>query len=234
MLANAYSGDAPSRNTSHATSPARPRHSAAKHERACHVVPFSRNSSGPSANRPALQPAIVSTVPTTMPGGPSERTEQRRHLPAEQADAHRQVAPAREFRQSHPARKRRQQETEEETRQHLVLHDEGMQPARVGSRLRHREPLPARRRQPRRPPRHRQQHVAGADEEHQPVRRPREQARGERAGGIAGSVHSVSVPQRLRGRLDPGQPLQFSHSRSVAQKRERGSRGHPVASPWVA
>jgi hypothetical protein len=93
-------------------------------------------------------------------------------------DADRQVAPALEIRLAGPAREGGQQETEDEAGKHLVLHDEGMQPARIRRGLRHRQHRrPACGGQPCCPPEHRQQQVAGADEEHQPVRRSGQQAR---------------------------------------------------------
>ena len=126
----------------------------------------------------------------------AQRAQQHRRLPTEHAHAHRHVAPARDVGQSQPAREHGQQEAEEEAGQHLVLHDEGMQPAGEGGRLRQLQQAgPALRGEPRGPPRHGQQQVAGADEEHQPVRGHGQQA-GRRSG--RGSGHGRHGGERRR------------------------------------
>ncbi len=67
MLAITHMALAPSIAAVQAASPTRPSSSAARHERACQVVPASRQVSGASVATPASQPAMVIHRPTVMP-----------------------------------------------------------------------------------------------------------------------------------------------------------------------
>jgi hypothetical protein len=66
---------------------------------------------------------------------PAEQPRERAELAREQTRADRHVVRAGQRRQAHPPRKHGQQETEHECRQHLILHDDRVQPASRHGRL---------------------------------------------------------------------------------------------------
>ena len=120
------------RRPNHAAGRRSPSSSAAKHERACQVVPRSRHSNGASvasAGAPAgeghQQPDHDARLPSpARPAGSRAGRRTGRCRPARSASARSRASPS--------SAGTRQQEAEDETRQHLVLHHERMQPAGVG------------------------------------------------------------------------------------------------------
>ncbi len=122
----------------YSSSPSRPKPSAnAQLHRMPGAAAVAIQRAARAACVPMLQPASVSSAPAFSSGSSAERSRQRQQLAAEQAEADRHVVPRAQRRQAHPARKHRQQEAEHERRQHLVLHDDRVQPAGRNRRLRH-------------------------------------------------------------------------------------------------